>query len=133
VQARIAAEHVAGSTDWIAVAGWYDALAEAQPTPAVRLNRAVAHGYAFGPSKGLALLSHISDMPETYVLAVQADLTARGGDRVRATALFREAAARAPSEVERLALLARADEIVDGQIVDGQIVDGGPELSGPAG
>jgi RNA polymerase sigma-70 factor (ECF subfamily) len=111
VQARIAAEHVAGSTDWIAVAGWYDALAEAQPTPAVRLNRAVAHGYAFGPSQGLALLSGISDMPESYLLAVEADLTARAGDRVRAATLFRAAAAGAPSEVERLALLARAAEL----------------------
>jgi RNA polymerase sigma-70 factor (ECF subfamily) len=111
VQARIAAEHVAPSTDWVAVAGWYDVLAEAQPTPAVRLNRAVAHGYAFGPSAGLALLGDISDMPESYLLAVEADLTARGGDRDRAAELFHRAAENAPSEVERSALLARADEL----------------------
>jgi RNA polymerase sigma-70 factor (ECF subfamily) len=111
VQARIAAEHASDSTDWVAVAGWYDVLAEAQPTPAVRLNRAVAHGYAFGPARGLALLNDISDMPESYVLAVEADLTARDGDLVRAATLFREAAAQAPSEVEREALLARADEL----------------------
>jgi RNA polymerase sigma-70 factor (ECF subfamily) len=111
VQARIAAEHATDSTDWVAVAGWYDVLAEAQPTPAVRLNRAVAHGYAFGPARGLALLDDISDMPESYVLAVEADLTARDGDVIRAAALFREAAAQAPSEVEREALLARADEL----------------------
>jgi len=110
VQARIAAEHAADATDWVAVAGWYDQLV---PTPAVQLNRAVAHGYAFGPAAGLALLADISGMPDSYVLAVEADLTARGGDRPRAAELFRRAAAEAPSEVERAALLARSDELVD--------------------
>jgi RNA polymerase sigma-70 factor (ECF subfamily) len=111
VQARIAAEHTAESTDWAAVAGWYDVLADAQPTPAVRLNRAVAHGYAFGPAAGLALLTDVTGMPESYVRAVEADLTARSGDQARAAALFRRAAEDAPSEVERRALLARAAEL----------------------
>jgi RNA polymerase sigma-70 factor (ECF subfamily) len=111
VQARIAAEHAADSTDWAAVAGWYDVLADAQPTPAVRLNRAVAHGYAFGPAAGLALLTDVTGMPESYVRAVEADLTARSGDQARAAALFRRAAEDAPSEVERRALLARAAEL----------------------
>lgn len=106
VQARIAAEHVADTTDWEVVAGWYDRLT---PTPAILLNRAVAHGYAFGPAAGLALLADISGMPESYVLAVEADLTARAGDPTRAADLFRRAAADAPSEVERQALLARAE------------------------
>jgi RNA polymerase sigma-70 factor (ECF subfamily) len=123
VQARIAAEHVAGSTDWIAVAGWYDALAEAQPTPAVALNRAVAHGYAFGPAAGLAQLADIPGLPGCYRLAAEADLTARAGDRAQAADLFRRAAEDAPSEVERQALLVRAAEAVDE----------GPELSDPAG
>jgi RNA polymerase sigma-70 factor (ECF subfamily) len=107
VQARIAAEHVADPTDWVAIAGWYDRL---PPTPAIQLNRAVAHGYAFGPAHGLALLGDITGMPESYLLAVEADLTARQGDHERAAGLFRRAAASAPSEVEREALLARADE-----------------------
>jgi RNA polymerase sigma-70 factor (ECF subfamily) len=114
VQARIAAEHVAVSTDWTAVAGWYDELERVQPTPAVRLNRAVAVGYAFGPAAGLALLNDISGMPDSYVLAVEADLTALSGDRGRAAELFRRAASSAPSEVERQALLTRADEVADG-------------------
>ncbi|HEY0531745.1 MAG TPA: DUF6596 domain-containing protein [Actinoplanes sp.] len=107
VQARIAAEHTAEVTDWVAVAGWYDRLS---PTPAVQLNRAVAHGYAFGPAAGLALLADISGMPASYLLAVEADLTARSGDRDRAVELFRRAAENAPSEVERQALLDRAGE-----------------------
>jgi RNA polymerase sigma-70 factor (ECF subfamily) len=45
-----------------------------------------------------------------YVIAVEADLTARAGDRAKAADLFRDAARRAPSDIERRALLARADE-----------------------
>ena len=110
VQARIAAEHTAEATDWAAVAGWYDTLERAQPTPAVRLNRAVAHGYAFGPAAGLDLLRGVTGMPDCYLLAAEADLTARGGNGQRAAALFRRAAEHAPSEVERQALLERAGE-----------------------
>jgi RNA polymerase sigma-70 factor (ECF subfamily) len=113
VQARIAAEHVADSTDWVAVAGWYDILHRAQPTPAVALNRAVAHGYAFGPAAGLAFLADVAGVPESYQLAVEADLTARAGDRRRAAQLFARAAEHAPSEVERRALQARASETTD--------------------
>jgi RNA polymerase sigma-70 factor (ECF subfamily) len=113
VQARIAAEHSAGTTDWVAVAGWYDELGRVLSTPAVRLNRAVAHGYAFGPQKGLALLAEVQGggALDSYTTAVEADLTARAGDRGRAVTLFRSAAATAPSEVERQALLARAEEL----------------------
>jgi len=114
VQARIAAAHTAEVTDWPAIAGWYDVLFSAQPTPAVALNRAVAHGYAFAPAAGLVLLREVSGMPESYVLAVEADLTARTGDESRAADLFRRAAAGAPSEVERQALLARAADLAPG-------------------
>ncbi|MEK8110100.1 hypothetical protein NKG94_48845 [Micromonospora sp. M12] len=44
-------------------------------------------------------------------VAVQADLVARQGDRVRAAGLFREAAAAVGSTAERRALLDRADEL----------------------
>jgi RNA polymerase sigma-70 factor (ECF subfamily) len=118
VQARIAAGHAtarsAAATDWPSIAGWYDELARVQPSPVVALNRAVAHGYAAGPAAGLALLAQarrggaLDDYPAA--IAVEADLTARSGDRRRAAELFRAAAAAAPSEVERRALLARAAE-----------------------
>ncbi len=112
VQARIAVEHTAPATDWPTIAGWYDELERVQPTPAVRLNRAVAHGYAFGPEKGLALLAEVESAGlESYVTAVEADLTAKSGDRDRAAALFRAAAEIAPSEVERQAFTKRADEL----------------------
>jgi RNA polymerase sigma-70 factor, ECF subfamily len=109
VQAHIAAGHTGDhGSDWVSIAGWYDELARIQPTPTVELNRAVAHGYAFGPRAGLALLAGFDGYP---AVAIEADLTARAGDRDRAADLFRTAAAAAPSEVERRALLARAAEL----------------------
>ncbi|WP_433424428.1 RNA polymerase sigma factor [Microtetraspora malaysiensis] len=119
LQARIAACHATAAsvdaTDWPAIAAWYDKLAWIHPSPVVELNRAVAHGYAHGPTAGLALLAQaraggaLDDYP--LAVAVEADLTARHGDRVRAAALFRQAASVAYSEPERRALLGRADEL----------------------
>jgi RNA polymerase sigma-70 factor (ECF subfamily) len=119
LQARIAACHAsapsADATDWPAIAKSYDQLVRIQPSPVIELNRAVAHGYAHGPAAGLALLAEAraGDALEDYPLAVaaEADLTARHGDRGRAAALFRQAAAVAHSAPERRALLARADEL----------------------
>ncbi|MCA2178133.1 RNA polymerase subunit sigma-24 [Nonomuraea glycinis] len=118
LQARIAACHVTApsvsGTDWPTIARCYDDLARMHSTPVVELNRAVAHGYAHGPPAGLALLARsCSDGAldgHPLAIAAEADLTARGGDRDRAAALFRQAAAVARSEPERRALLDRADE-----------------------
>jgi RNA polymerase sigma-70 factor (ECF subfamily) len=52
----------------------------------------------------------LDDYPPTY--AVEAELTARDGDRTRAADLFRRAAAMASSEPERRALRARIDELM---------------------
>jgi RNA polymerase sigma-70 factor (ECF subfamily) len=118
LQARIAACHAVGDTDWRSIAHWYDELVRLQPSVVVELNRAVAHGFAYGPAAGLALLASarsgggLDDYPAAD--AVEADLLARSGDPVRAAALFRRAAAAVPSEVERRALSARADELRSG-------------------
>ncbi|MFG3302181.1 RNA polymerase sigma factor [Micromonospora chersina] len=119
LQARIAAAHAtaptADETDWPAIAGCYDALARLQPTPVVGLNRAVAHGYAYGPDAGLALLAEaraggaLDGYPPA--VAAEAELTARLGDPVRAAALFRAAADAVRSDPERRALLRRAAEL----------------------
>jgi RNA polymerase sigma-70 factor (ECF subfamily) len=115
LQARIAACHAAGETDWAAVAGWYDELARVQPSPVVLLNRAVAHGYAYGAAAGLALLTEAraGGTLDDYLPAVaaEAELTARDGDRIRAELLFRRAADLATAPAERRALLDRADEM----------------------
>ena len=120
LQARIAASHATASsadtTDWPAIATSYDQLAKGQPSPVIELNRAVAHGYAYGPAAGLALLAdaRANGALDGYPLAVaaEADLTARHGDPNRAADLFRQAAAVAHSEPERRALLNRADELL---------------------
>ncbi|MEU4479398.1 sigma-70 family RNA polymerase sigma factor [Micromonospora sp. NPDC023966] len=119
LQARIAAAHAtaptAAETDWPAIARCYDALAQVHPTPVVRLNRAVAHGYAYGPDAGLALLAEareggaLDDYPPAT--AAEAELTARRGDPVRAAVLFRAAADAVRSDPERRALLRRAAEL----------------------
>ncbi|MFI7606530.1 RNA polymerase sigma factor [Micromonospora sp. NPDC049366] len=122
LQARIAACHAtardSAETDWTAIAGWYDRLAERQPSPVVRLNRAVAHGFAYGPASGLALLAQAraGGVLDGYpsAVAVEAELTARGGDPVGAASLFRRAAALSAAPAERRALAARADELTRG-------------------
>jgi RNA polymerase sigma-70 factor, ECF subfamily len=119
LQAQIAACHATAKsvadTDWHRIADCYDQLIRLHPSPVIELNRAVAHGYAYGPSTGLAQLaqarsgSALDDYP--LAIAAEADLTAQAGDRERAAALFRQAAARTHSESQRRALLDRADEI----------------------
>ncbi len=119
LQARIAACHATAesveSTDWARIAACYDTLACDEPDPVIELNRAVAHGYAYGPAAGLALLARARAGGaldgDPYAVAAEADLTARGGDDGRAAALFRQAAALAHSEPERLALLERAADL----------------------
>ena len=123
LQARIAACHATAissdRTDWPLIATVYDQLARLQPSPVIELNRAVAHGCAYGPEVGLRLLAGaraggaLDDYPPAY--AVEAELTARSGDRSRAADLFRRAAAMASSEPERRALRARIDELMIGE------------------
>jgi RNA polymerase sigma-70 factor (ECF subfamily) len=118
LQARIAAGHAtavtADATDWVAIARLFDALLPLQPSLVVRLNRAVAHGYAYGARDGLALLSDVraagglDDCP--LVFAAEAELTLRAGDRHRAAALFRQAAQGTAAGPERQALLNRAED-----------------------
>jgi RNA polymerase sigma-70 factor (ECF subfamily) len=118
-QARIAACHATArtpeETDWRRIAECYDRLVAVAPSPVIALNRAVAHGLAYRPSAGLALLAQAraGGALDGYPLAVaaEAELTARAGDRERAAALFREAAAQSPEGSERRALLDRAAEM----------------------
>ncbi|MDZ5445168.1 sigma-70 family RNA polymerase sigma factor [Micromonospora sp. 4G57] len=122
LQARIALCHAtaptAADTDWPAIAGWYDQLARLRPTPVIQLNRAVAHGFAYGPTAGLRLLAEAraGGALDRYppALTAEAEFTARTGNPVRAAALFRAAAALVKSAAERRALLKRADDLTAG-------------------
>jgi predicted RNA polymerase sigma factor len=89
-------------------------LAGVAPSPVVEVNRAVAHGRAFGPQAGLALLDGLYDGPlaqSHFLPAVRGDLLARAGRAEEAAAAFREAAAITHNESERRVLLARAEAI----------------------
>src|SRR3954453_5099041 len=65
LQALIAAQHAraarAEDTDWHRIAALYDVLAGAAPGPVVEVNRAVAHGRAFGPDAGLTVLDELDN------------------------------------------------------------------------
>ncbi len=118
VQAAIAACHARArrseDTDWRRIAGLYDALARIAPGPIVEVNRAVAHGRAFGPDAGLAVIDQLDDsgLAGSHLLpSVRGDLLARAGRNPEAAAQFRTAAGLTRNESERTLLLTRADEI----------------------
>ena len=116
LQASIAVQHAraerAEDTNWSRIAALYDVLAHAAPGPVVEVNRAVAHGRAFGPDAGLAVLQELDttalgDSP--LVPSVRGDLLERAGRHAQAGAAFAEAAARTRNESERAVLHRRAE------------------------
>ncbi len=115
VQAAIAACHArarrAADTDWTRIAALYDLLSSAGDNPAVEVNRAVAHGRAFGPDAGLAVLDAVADVASTSYTwhAVRGDLLSRAGRPAEASQEFRTAASLTRNEAERALLLRRAD------------------------
>ena len=116
LQASIAAQHAragrAEDTDWRRIATLYDVLSDAAPGPVVEVNRAVAHGRAFGPDAGLAVLEELDpgtlgDSP--LVPSVRGDLLERAGLHAQAGEAFTEAATRTRNESERAMLHRRAE------------------------
>jgi RNA polymerase sigma-70 factor (ECF subfamily) len=61
VQSAHAARRVTGSTDWTAIARFYDALLALTGSPVVAINRAIAIGETEGAAAGLGLLDALSD------------------------------------------------------------------------
>ena len=117
LQAAIAACHARArrpeDTDWVEIAALYDALARLTPGPVVEVNRAVAHGRAFGPDAGLAVLDAVSGQPVVAAWhvapAVRGDLLERAGRHEEAAAAFRDAAALTRNRSERTMLTRRAE------------------------
>src|SRR5204863_685687 len=86
LQASIAAQHARAmrpeDTDWVAIARLYDVLSTTAPGPVVEVNRAVAHGRAYGPAAGLVVLDAVPPQALTGSparWAVRGDLLARLG------------------------------------------------------
>ena len=119
VQAAIAALHAEArtpqETDWPQIAALYRALERLQPSPVVRLNRAVAVGMAEGPERGLRLLDELQDVPllAEYHLyhAARADLLRRAGRIGEARTAYEEALDRCGNEVEWRYLRRRLTEV----------------------
>ena len=116
LQAAIVACHArartAVETDWVRIAGLYEALTQLTPSPVVELNRAVAVAMAFGPAAGLELVDALMSEPllKAYHLlpSVRGDLLAKLGRGDEARAEFERAAALTRNARERELLLNRA-------------------------
>ncbi len=117
LQASIAAQHAragrAEDTNWRRIAALYDVLAKTAPGPVVEVNRAVAHGRAYGPDAGLAVLAELDadalgDSP--LVPSVRGDLLERTGLHEQASEAFADAAGRTRNAGERAVLQRRAEE-----------------------
>ena len=109
LQAAIAAVHAESptwaDTDWVEIVALYDLLRQVWPSPVVALNRAVAVGFACGPSAGLAELDALATEPQLagygYLAASRADLLRRLGRTDEARLAYEEALVLTDNEVER--------------------------------
>jgi RNA polymerase sigma-70 factor, ECF subfamily len=116
LQAAIAACHAranqASHTDWTRIAALYDELAALQPSPVIELNRAVAHGMAFGPAAGLTIADRVAHEPMLkdypYLPGVRADLLFKLQRFDEARVEFEKAAALTKNTGQKKLLLERA-------------------------
>ena len=118
LQAAIAAVHAeapsAAHTDWAQIVGLYDLLAQANPSPVVDLNRAVAVAMRDGPAAGIpAIDALLTGELEDYHLAhaARADLHRRMGNTVEARVSYERALSLARQEPEQRFLRRRLAEL----------------------
>jgi len=122
LQAAIAAVHAeapsAAATDWAQIVRLYDVLAQANPSPVVGLNRAVAVAMRDGPSAGLALVDAIlerGDLADYHLAhAARADLCRRLGRTDEARAAYERALGLTRQEPERRFLEQRLEALTPG-------------------
>ena len=111
LQAAIAAAH-AEDRPREEIVVLYDALAAMDPSPVVRLNRAVAVALAGDVGRGLALIDEIDVLDDYHLLhAARADLCRRLGRRDEAAAAYRRALALTANETETRYLERRLAEV----------------------
>jgi RNA polymerase sigma-70 factor (ECF subfamily) len=111
LQAAIAAAHAEGRPK-AEVAALYDALALIDPSPVVRLNRAVAVALAGDVDRGLTLIDELDVLDEYHLLhAARADLCRRLGRRDEAAAAYRRALELTANETETRYLERRLAEV----------------------
>ena len=111
VQAAIQAVHVvaptAAATDWPRIVALYDLLCALDPSPIVRLHRAVAVAEVDGPAAALAQLDALPLERHHLWHAVRGELLARLGRVVEARAALAAAAARTDNAAEQRHLARR--------------------------
>ena len=117
LQAMIAACHAraihAEATDWPRISALYEVLAHVQPGPVVRLNQAVALGFAGDPSRGLRIVDELGDKLPGYphLHGVRAELLDRLGRGDEARAELDRAASISRNVAEQRLFRRRADRI----------------------
>jgi len=119
LQAAIVAVHAEAKTpqqtDWPQIVALYDRLLELEPSPVIRLNRAVAVAMRDGPAAGLALFDLIQQEDDLtgyyWFFAARADLLRRLGNHEAAAAAYQRALDLTESEPERRYLRKRLQEI----------------------
>jgi RNA polymerase sigma-70 factor, ECF subfamily len=93
------------ATDWGEILGLYDLLVEIWVSPVVRLNRAIAVGFAVGPTEALAELDELAADPRLarypYLAAARADMLRRLGSREEARLAYDEALILTDNATER--------------------------------
>ena len=111
LQAAIAAGHAEGAPP-ADIAATYAALERLDPSPIVRLNRAVAVALAGHVEEGLALIEEIGGLEGySYLPAARADLLRRLGRHDEAATGYREALALTDNAPERRFLERRLREV----------------------
>jgi RNA polymerase sigma-70 factor, ECF subfamily len=121
LQAAIAAVHAeaphAAATDWARIVRLYDVLVQADPSPVVELNRAVAVAMRDGALAGLTLIDAIlarGDLGHYHLAhAARADLCRRLGRTAEARASYERALGLTKQEPERRFLERRLAELCD--------------------
>ena len=119
LQAAIAAVHAratrAEDTDWNAIVALYDCLALREPTPVVRLNRAVAVAEAEGAARALPLVDALAaegELDRYHLLhAARGELLARLGRREEAVRALERAESLATTGPERRFLASRIEAL----------------------
>jgi RNA polymerase sigma-70 factor (ECF subfamily) len=119
LQAAIAAVHAqapsAAATDWQQIVALYDILTQAESSPVVELNRAVAIAMRDGPEAGLTLIDAIlarGDLANYHLAhAARADLCRRLGRLSEARTSYERALNLAQQEPERRFLARRLADL----------------------
>ncbi|MGV9710617.1 RNA polymerase sigma factor [Gordonia sp. NPDC003424] len=118
IQALIAGIHAramsSADTDWTTIAELYAILERMNPSPIVRLNRAIAVGMADGPARGLDDLDDVAGLSDHHLWhAARAEMLARLGREDEARSAFTEALTHVRNPAERRHLQRRLDMLSD--------------------